>query len=85
MRDVSRFYSSSHDRFTYGSSFINFNLPQFYQIVNVEGRAQVIPFRNQGDYRRHSGKPGTTTRRCCSSISRKESARMARATMISGN
>ncbi len=26
VRDVSRFYSSSHDRFTYGSSFINFNL-----------------------------------------------------------
>lgn len=47
VRDVSRFYSSSHDRFTYGSSFINFNLPQFYQIVNVDGRAQVIPFRTQ--------------------------------------
>ncbi|MNE89612.1 Adenylate cyclase [compost metagenome] len=47
VRDVSRFYSSSHDRFTYGSSFINFNLPQFYQIVKVDGRAQVIPFRNQ--------------------------------------
>jgi len=47
VRDVSRFYSSSHDRFTYGSSFINFNLPQFYQIVQVNGRAQVIPFRNQ--------------------------------------
>ncbi|XPE39600.1 class I adenylate cyclase [Shigella flexneri] len=28
-------------------SFINFNLPQFYQIVNVDGRAQVIPFRMQ--------------------------------------
>ncbi|MCW2476863.1 MULTISPECIES: class I adenylate cyclase [unclassified Symbiopectobacterium] len=46
VRDVSRFYSSSHDRFTYGSSFINFNLPQFYQIVQLEGRAQVIPFRS---------------------------------------
>lgn len=45
VRDVSRFYSSSHDRFTYGSSFINFNLPQFYQIVNVDGRSQVMPFR----------------------------------------
>ncbi len=40
VRDVSRFYSSSHDRFTYGSSFINFNLPQFYQIVEVDGRTQ---------------------------------------------
>ncbi|XNM66461.1 class I adenylate cyclase [Escherichia coli] len=47
VRDVSRFYSSSHDRFTYGSSFINFNLPQFYQIVDVDGREQVIPFRSQ--------------------------------------
>ncbi|MCZ4059631.1 class I adenylate cyclase [Pantoea sp. LMR881] len=47
VRDVSRFYSSSHDRFTYGSSFINFNLPQFYQIVNTGERFQVIPFRSQ--------------------------------------
>lgn len=47
VRDVSRFYSSSHDRFTYGSSFVNFNLPQFYQIVTGEGRAQVIPYRAQ--------------------------------------
>ncbi|ASM04840.1 adenylate cyclase [Serratia marcescens] len=46
VRDVSRFYSSSHDRFTYGSSFINFNLPQFYQIVQLDGRRQVIPFRS---------------------------------------
>lgn len=46
VRDVSRFYSSSHDRFTYGSSFVNFNLPQFYQIVSLDGRTQVIPFRN---------------------------------------
>lgn len=46
VRDVSRFYLSSHDRFTYGSSFINFNLPQFYQIVQLDGRTQVIPFRS---------------------------------------
>ncbi len=46
VRDVSCFYSSSHDRFTYGSSFINFNLPQFYQIVQLDGRTQVIPFRS---------------------------------------
>nr|WED69928.1 class I adenylate cyclase [Pectobacterium colocasium] len=46
VRDVSRFYSSSHNRFTYGSSFINFNLPQFYQIVQLDGRTQVIPFRS---------------------------------------
>ncbi|AIX75213.1 class I adenylate cyclase [Pantoea sp. PSNIH4] len=47
VRDVSRFYSSSHDRFTYGSSFVNFNLPQFYQIVKADDRTQVIPFRSQ--------------------------------------
>ncbi|MBD2814373.1 class I adenylate cyclase [Xenorhabdus sp. Flor] len=44
VRDVSRFYSSSHDRFTYGSSFINFNLPQFYQIVKKGERTHVAPF-----------------------------------------
>lgn len=27
--------------------FINFNLPQFYQIVKVDGREQVIPFRTK--------------------------------------
>ncbi|MBD2794993.1 class I adenylate cyclase [Xenorhabdus sp. 18] len=44
VRDISRFYSSSHDRFTYGSSFVNFNLPQFYQIVNKGERTHVTPF-----------------------------------------
>lgn len=44
VRDVSKFYSSSHDRFTYGANFINFNLPQFYQIVEEEGKKQVIVF-----------------------------------------
>jgi len=46
VRDVSRFYSSSHDRFTYCSSLINLNLPQFYQIVPRDGRIQVIPHRS---------------------------------------
>ncbi|NGE23897.1 hypothetical protein G5637_35260, partial [Klebsiella pneumoniae] len=40
------FYSSSHDRFTYGSSFINFNLPQFYQILKTDGKTQVTPFHS---------------------------------------
>ncbi|AYA41389.1 class I adenylate cyclase [Xenorhabdus nematophila] len=44
VRDISRFYSSSHDRFTYGSSFINFNLPQFYQIIQKGERTHVVPF-----------------------------------------
>ncbi|WMQ74210.1 MAG: Adenylate cyclase [Sodalis sp.] len=46
VRDISRFYSPPHDRFTYGSRFINFNLPQFYQIMNLDGRVQVLPFRS---------------------------------------
>lgn len=44
-RDVSRFYSASHDRLTYGSSFINFNLPQFYDLEITGGRQQIRPFR----------------------------------------
>lgn len=44
VRDVSKFYSSSHDRFTYGANFINFNLPQFYQIVEEAGKKQVMVF-----------------------------------------
>lgn len=46
VRDVSRFYSSSHDRFTYGTGFINFNLPQFYQLSQVQGKWQISPFRS---------------------------------------
>ncbi len=45
VKDVSRFYSASHDRFIYGSSAVNFNLPQFYQIVTHGERHQVLPFR----------------------------------------
>ncbi len=59
VRDVSRFYSSSHDRFTYGSSFINFNLPQFYQIVEVDGRTR-DPFPHPGDCRRDTHQPDVT-------------------------
>lgn len=47
VREVSRFYSSSHDRFIYGSGFLNFNLPQFYQIIKGNDCQQVIPFRSQ--------------------------------------
>ncbi len=47
VRDVSRFYSSSHDRFTFGSGISNFNLPQFYQIEQHNDRFQVLPFSSQ--------------------------------------
>jgi adenylate cyclase class 1 len=60
VRDVSRFYSSSHDRFTYGSSFINFNLPQFYQIVDVDGRTG-DPVPQPGDCRGHPAEDSATS------------------------
>lgn len=46
VRDVSRFYSSSHDRFTCGTGFINFNLPQFYQLSQDQGKWRVSPFHS---------------------------------------
>lgn len=45
VRDVSRLYSSSHESVTYSLSTLNFNLPQFYQIVRRHGQTQIIPFR----------------------------------------
>ena len=44
---VNRFYTSAQDRFSYSANFINFNLPQFYDIVHSEsGDCQVIPFKS---------------------------------------
>ncbi|MGF1686910.1 class I adenylate cyclase [Photobacterium japonica] len=44
---VNRFYTSSQDRFCYSANFINFNLPQFYDIVrNDKGEPQVLPFKS---------------------------------------
>jgi adenylate cyclase class 1 len=58
IRDISRFYASAHDRFTYDPQFVNFNLPQFYQIVVVEGVKQVVPFTfNGGIYHSNSSYP----------------------------
>ncbi|GHK55244.1 adenylate cyclase [Klebsiella pneumoniae] len=84
VRDVSRFYSSSHDRFTYGSSFINFNLPQFYQIVEVDGRTQVIPFRTQAIAAAIPTSGTLPPRRCCSSATRRF-GRIRRDAPLSGN
>ncbi|WP_392565710.1 class I adenylate cyclase [Utexia brackfieldae] len=46
IKDVNEFYTLSDDRFTFASSSsVNFNLPQFYEIiVNNDGKRQVIPF-----------------------------------------
>ncbi|SET00683.1 class I adenylate cyclase [Thorsellia anophelis] len=41
VKDVSRFYSASHERFTSSSHIMSFNLPQFYR-VKVQGSTQTI-------------------------------------------
>lgn len=41
VKDVSRFYSASHERFTSSSQTMSFNLPQFYR-VKVQGSTQTI-------------------------------------------
>ncbi|WP_084722155.1 class I adenylate cyclase [Photobacterium aquae] len=44
---VNRFYTSAHDRFSYSVNFINFNLPQFYDIARGEdGELRVLPFKS---------------------------------------
>lgn len=60
VRDISRLYSSSHDRFTYDASVMNFNLPQFYQIVWLDSKQQVIPFRSP-DASEATQQPSETT------------------------
>lgn len=44
---VNSFYTSVKDDTRVASKFINFNLPQYYQIVHPEeGHAYIIPYRN---------------------------------------
>lgn len=44
---VNGFYTSIQDENNLASKFINFNLPQYYQIVHpVEGDSYVVPYRN---------------------------------------
>lgn len=44
---VNSFYTSVKDDHQLASKFINFNLPQFYQIVHPEeGESYVVPYRN---------------------------------------
>nr|WP_086939221.1 class I adenylate cyclase [Thaumasiovibrio occultus] len=43
---VSQFYTSAQGRVKHSAGFINFNLPQFYNIVrDKNGEAQVLPYR----------------------------------------
>ncbi|MCA2015428.1 class I adenylate cyclase [Vibrio tritonius] len=44
---VNGFYTSIKDENNLASKFINFNLPQYYQVVHpVEGDSYVVPYRN---------------------------------------
>ena len=40
---MNRFYTSSHERFSDAGQFSNFNLPQYYEIVQINGELEVIP------------------------------------------
>lgn len=44
IRDVSRFYSATHERLSDEPQHINFNLPQFYQLSTIDEVEQAIPF-----------------------------------------
>ncbi len=46
VQSVNRYYTLTHDRFNFDNKFINFNLPQFYVIVQKEGEQQVTPYRS---------------------------------------
>ncbi|MDF7667218.1 class I adenylate cyclase [Orbaceae bacterium ESL0727] len=45
LKDINNFYALSDDRFSFAaSSSINFNLPQFYQIIyNPKGQREILP------------------------------------------
>ncbi|MEF1307509.1 class I adenylate cyclase, partial [Vibrio owensii] len=46
---VNSFYTSVKDDNRVSSKFINFNLPQYYQIIHPEeGNTYIIPYRNDG-------------------------------------
>lgn len=45
VQSVNRYYTLTHERFNRDSQFINFNLPQFYELVWLDGQQQVHPYR----------------------------------------
>ncbi len=46
VQSVNRYYTLTHERFNHDSQFINFNLPQFYELVWRDGEQQVEPYRS---------------------------------------
>lgn len=51
VQGVNRFYTSGHERFSNAGQFSNFNLPQYYEIVQVGDKLDVIPYRSQSPQR----------------------------------
>ena len=46
VQSVNRYYTLTHERFNYDNQFINFNLPQFYELVWRDGQQQVESYRS---------------------------------------
>ncbi len=46
VQSVNRYYTMTHERFSRNNQFINFNLPQFYEVLQRGGVQQVVPFRS---------------------------------------
>ncbi|MGL4204749.1 MAG: class I adenylate cyclase [Aeromonadaceae bacterium] len=46
VQSVNRYYTLTHERFNFDNQFINFNLPQFYEVVLRNGQQQVRPYRS---------------------------------------
>lgn len=56
VQGVNRFYTSSgHERFSDAGQFSNFNLPQYYEIVQQGDELEVIPYRSQNPQRDNPG------------------------------
>ncbi|CAK1957105.1 hypothetical protein VCRA2117O379_250006 [Vibrio crassostreae] len=54
---VNSFYTSVKDESKMSSKLINFNLPQYYQIVHPEeGSSYVVPYRNDATLASRSSK-----------------------------
>jgi len=47
VQGVNRFYTSNKNKFNSASNHPNFNLPQFYEIQEINGTTQVLPYRSQ--------------------------------------
>ena len=47
VQGVNRFYTSNKSKFNPVSNHPNFNLPQFYEIKEIKGVQQVLPYRTQ--------------------------------------